>query len=125
WSACVLWVMSPAAAERLALAGEPSAPEELPRMMPPADHYLGGLSWARASCHGRQGEGKGRGSVSRREFIVWLEHDPHARAARTLEGAQFRRILNIVSSGRADGPADAAGYLRCAKCHDPAVMRRS
>jgi len=124
-SAFVLLAVTSAATERLALAAKPSAPEELPRMMTPADHYLGALSCASASCHGRQDGDREQGSVSRREFIVWLEHDPHVQAARTLEGAKFQRILNIVSSGRADGQTDAAVYLRCAKCHDPEGIRSS
>ncbi|MCI0361161.1 MAG: hypothetical protein L0211_21995 [Planctomycetaceae bacterium] len=121
-SVCLFLAIA-AAAGRLALAEQPQAPEELPRLAPPADHYLGGLSCASASCHGRQEENGQAGSVSRREFIVWLEHDPHARAARTLSGAKFQRILNIVSSGRADGQPDAAVHLRCAKCHDPEGIR--
>jgi hypothetical protein len=100
-------------------AAEPAVPEELPRMTAPASHYLGALSCASASCHGRQDEEVRTGSVSRQEYIVWLEHDPHAKAARTLEGEKFQRILRVVSSGRADGQPDAQVYLRCAQCHDP------
>ena len=100
-------------------AAEPAAPEELPPVVAPAGHYLGALSCASASCHGRQDEDPEPGSVSRREYILWLEHDPHARSGRTLAGAEFERILRRVSSGRDDGPADPAVYERCAKCHDP------
>ncbi len=101
------------------MATEPTAPEVLPRLAAPADRYLGGLSCASASCHGRQDEVAEPGSVSRREYVLWLEHDPHARSARTLESPEFQRILRHASSGRDDGPADAAVESRCAKCHNP------
>jgi len=106
-------------------AAEPAAPEELPRMKPPADHYLGSLSCASSSCHGRQDEAVGIGSVSRREYVLWLEHDPHAQAARTLESEKFWRILRVVSSGSEAGPPDAAVSLRCARCHDPEGVKGS
>src|SRR5262245_57717677 len=92
-----------AAAQLQARAQLPLVPEELPRLAPLADQYLGALSCASASCHARQTDEGQTDPVSRREFLVWLEHDPHARAARTLDSPPFQRILNFVSSGREDG----------------------
>ena len=102
----------------------PAAIEQLPRLAAPAGKYLGALSCASASCHGRQDEQAEPGSVSRREFTVWLEHDPHSRAGRTLQSPKFALILRRVSSGRDDGPANEAVYERCARCHDPAASEK-
>jgi hypothetical protein len=117
---CVLFALPMVlAAASSSRAAEPQSPEELPRMAAPAGHYLGSLSCASASCHGRQDEKVSTGSVTRQEYAVWLEHDPHAQAARTLDSPAFQRILSVVSSGRAEGKADPQVYLRCAQCHDP------
>ena len=79
--------------------------------------YLGSLSCASTACHGQQDDSSG--PVSRSAYARWLESDPHARAARTLDSEPFQRILRITSSGRADGASDPLVAARCAKCHDP------
>jgi hypothetical protein len=98
---------------------EPAGLEELPRLEASPNRYLGTLSCASTSCHGVQDDAAGQGQAKRQEYALWLAHDPHARAARTLESREFERIVRRVSSGRDDGPAEEAVAARCAKCHDP------
>jgi hypothetical protein len=85
-----------------------------------AGRYLGSLSCASTACHGQQDDPSG--PVSRSAYARWLESDPHARAARTLDSEPFQRILRITSSGRADGASDPLVAARCAKCHDPLAV---
>ena len=85
----------------------------------PSAKTTGMLSCASASCHGQSTDDAFPAGTARQEATLWLEHDPHAQAARTLNSLQFKRILALVSSGREGGPPSAEIYLRCARCHDP------
>ena len=85
----------------------------------PAVKLVGMMSCASASCHGQTVDDAFRTGTARQEFSLWLESDPHAKAARTLDSPEFRRILALVSSGRDDGPTAPEVYVRCARCHDP------
>jgi hypothetical protein len=79
---------------------------------------VGTLSCAATSCHDRQAPRIAPFAPRLHEYTQWLEHDPHAQAARTLSSPEFQRILRAMSA-REDGAADPAIYIRCAKCHDP------
>lgn len=78
---------------------------------------LGSLSCASASCHGRLSEGPAALSPRRQEYHRWLEHDPHAQAARTVRGEKFANILTALGGDDADLRTQV--YARCAACHDP------
>jgi hypothetical protein len=79
---------------------------------------LGSLSCASTSCHGRQSNAARGTSPRGSEYAVWLEHDPHARAARTIQSEKFEKILDGVVGNR-DAEVRRETYLRCAACHDP------
>ncbi len=85
----------------------------------PGAKTIGMLSCASASCHGQTTDDAFPAGTARQEATLWLEHDPHAQAARTLNSPEFKRILTLVSSGRDGGPPAAEMYVRCAQCHDP------
>ncbi|HZL87881.1 MAG TPA: multiheme c-type cytochrome [Pirellulaceae bacterium] len=97
------------------LAGESSAT----RVDQPAAQLVGMMSCSSASCHGQPVDDAFRTGPARQEFSLWLESDPHSKAAHTLNSPEFRRILAVVSSGRENGPVSAEVYVRCARCHDP------
>jgi hypothetical protein len=107
---CALWLFGLPLAAR-----EPTAV----RLDQPASKMIGMMSCASASCHGQTVDDAFRTGTARQEFSLWLESDPHAGAARTLDSPEFRRILALVSSGREDGPPASEVYVRCAQCHDP------
>jgi hypothetical protein len=78
---------------------------------------LGSRSCASTSCHGRD-DGGPHVSPRGREFAVWLAHDPHARAAQTIQSPRFREILDGVI-GEQGAEFRREMELRCAVCHDP------
>jgi hypothetical protein len=84
----------------------------------PDAKMLGSLSCASASCHGSQDESLVPSRISRREYALWLEDDPHAKAIRTIQSKDFERILYRLAGK--DAAARTTIYKRCASCHDPA-----
>ncbi|MFM7845212.1 MAG: multiheme c-type cytochrome [Planctomycetota bacterium] len=108
--------------------GQPVSGQEAARRWEPLTSGLrdwtGTLSCASASCHGQDAETVPGitlgGKALHQESTIWEEHDPHARAARILDTAQFRRILTRVSGQDEDAVFDPVVYRQCAACHDPA-----
>ncbi len=78
---------------------------------------LGSRSCASTSCHGRDDSGH-QVSPRGREFAVWLAHDPHSRAAQTIQSPRFREILEGVV-GEQGEEFGREMKQRCAACHDP------
>lgn len=111
--------------ERCCLGQTPaSASGRWPALANDQRDWMGTLSCASASCHGQDPETVPGISLGgkwlHQESTIWEEHDPHARAARILDTAEFRRILTRVSGQAEDAPFDPVVYRQCAACHDPA-----
>jgi hypothetical protein len=73
------------------------------------------------SCHGRSEPRRVAGEVrgaSLQEFVLYQQHDPHARAAKTLASWEFLAIVERLSESK-DGPSRERVYQQCAQCHDP------
>jgi hypothetical protein len=83
---------------------------------------LGSLSCASASCHGSQDELLVPSRISRREYALWLEHDPHAKAVQTVQGEKFQQILDRLAP---DEERRLLVTARCAACHDPLAASRA
>src|SRR5262245_19295307 len=80
--------------------------------------FIGSQSCSSTSCHGHTEPRYAAGTLRLQESGLYAQHDPHARAARTLQSAAFQAILNRLSPSE-DGTADAKLYAKCAQCHDP------
>jgi hypothetical protein len=86
--------------------------------------YIGSQSCSSTSCHGRSEPREfaaGLAGASLREFQLYVRHDPHAQAARTLASSEFHAILGRLSE-QGTGLTRAAVYQQCASCHDPEGM---
>jgi hypothetical protein len=86
--------------------------------------FVGSQSCGSTSCHGRNEPKEfvaDLAGASLRGFQLYVRHDPHAKAARTLASPEFHAILSRLSEQRA-GDARAAVYQQCAQCHDPEGM---
>ena len=79
---------------------------------------IGSQSCNSATCHGRTEPRGVPGGLGLQEFGLYAQHDPHARAAQTLQSSEFQAILSRFSQ-REEGAADSQTYAKCAQCHDP------
>ena len=83
--------------------------------------FVGSQTCNSVSCHGRSEPRRVAGEVrgaSLQEFALYEQHDPHARAAKTLTSPEFQAILDRLSEPK-DEPSRARVYKQCAQCHDP------
>ena len=83
--------------------------------------FVGSQSCNSTSCHGRSEPRRtsvGNAGPGLQEFQLYVRHDPHANAARTLAGPEFQAMLSRLS-GTESGISRAAVYQQCAACHDP------
>lgn len=83
-----------------------------------APRYVGSMTCSATACHGAAAV-PNVDRQSRSELIFWLEHDPHARAARSLTsplGLRMMEQLGIVHDGQV---LDPVGLRNCQACHNP------
>ena len=99
----------------IAVCGEPLW-ERLPS---PTATKVGSLSCASATCHGNADELSPGESIAGHEHTMWVEFDPHAKAATTVQSARYRAVLDTYHRGLPSGMSVAAAADRCAVCHDP------
>lgn len=76
--------------------------------------HTGAATCASTVCHGSASEREGEGILFN-EYVVWSQSDPHARAFRTLQGAQSRRMAERL------GLASAQTAPVCLSCHSDYV----
>jgi len=83
----------------------------------------GNSSCLAVACHGGQATVRGKSEsqlLTARAGRIWLQQDPHARAAETISGARYQEILNRLAGTDAH-QADRRILVaaQCAECHDP------
>jgi hypothetical protein len=104
-----------------------NAPPDMPleEIDPPPQHVqaLGARSCASTACHGSvHPDPRARGAnstfIRRDEYIVWTDHDPHARSLRTLESEPSRQMLAALGiQDNAGKIVDQRGFNNCLNCH--------
>ncbi len=99
-----------------ALRGAEPCWEPLPL---PAARKVGTLSCSSTSCHGNADELEPGESIAGHEHTLWVEFDPHAKAAATLGTARYRAVLDAYHGGLPAGTSRHMAADRCAVCHDP------
>ncbi|MEM7176274.1 MAG: multiheme c-type cytochrome [Pseudomonadota bacterium] len=71
---------------------------------------VGAMTCGSATCHSAEKPWP-NSSVTQREFVTWLEKDPHAKAFATLKGKPAQRISRKLGLG------DATRAPLCLSCH--------
>ncbi len=99
-----------------ALRGAEPCWEPLPL---PAARKVGTLSCSSTSCHGNADELAPGEPIAGHEHTLWVEFDPHAKAAATLGTARYRAVLDAYNGGLQTGTNSNTAADRCAVCHDP------
>jgi len=87
-----------------------------------ADHtskFLGARSCAATACHGGIAADPRYPLSQRNEYVFWLDHDPHARAHRTLSNERSRSILKRLARPNESGEIQARRLANCLGCHNP------
>jgi hypothetical protein len=109
-------------------SGEAPAADPAPaaRQSLAAPRYSGSLSCAATTCHGSVATPQVAGSIGRNEYIFWLEQDPHARSAESLDSASGLAILERLGISKDGRILDQPGYQNCRACHalDPTKDQR-
>ena len=110
--------------------------------------HLGARSCASTSCHGGSTSAHLYSGTNGREFLIWLENDPHTRSLVTLDEPRSQRIIDqlvehtpqedraearqrvlnrcfachagTIQAVRDDHTAKAIGSVSCEACHGPA-----
>ncbi|MBY8976272.1 hypothetical protein KHP62_10665 [Rhodobacteraceae bacterium NNCM2] len=81
----------------------------MPAVAEPAK-AVGAMTCGSATCHSAEKPWP-NSSVTQREFAVWQEKDPHAKAFQTLKGKRAQRISRKLGLG------DASRAPLCLSCH--------
>ena len=87
----------------LATASPPAAGHDKITM---AARYIGSAGCSSSSCHGAAGE-------RHNQYLVWSQHDFHARASLILTNARSMQMAQSL------GLASASSDARCTVCHSP------
>lgn len=85
----------------------------------PRSVFRGSLSCSAVACHGGTQPGVASLRAQRgSEYPIWLENDPHARAALVLGNEQSTRILEHLQIMKDGVIVDQLGYANCQACHN-------
>ena len=85
-----------------------------------AARFLGSRSCAATSCHGGSVDAHLYQGTSGKEFLIWLENDPHTGSLATLEKARSQRMIAQLVEHSSVPATDATRQRvldRCYACH--------
>ena len=100
------------------VAATPDLTRQMEPLHRPSTEFRGSLSCSAVACHGGPRPGVADLQVPRgSEYGLWLEYDPHARAALVLNSESSRRMLEQLQIVKSGVVVDQRGYENCRACH--------
>ena len=88
-----------------------------PRHPQLTDSFMGARSCSATACHGSTSASSPQ-QPKDREFVFWLENDPHAKANERLHGRRSLFMLQRLGIWKDNRIVDGAGYKNCLACHN-------